>query len=282
MGSFFDWVSNTINFTDLRMPRLDISSVVDILIVAFLVYKVLVLFARTRAWTFIKGIGLLGVVYFVSDLFRLHTISWLVTNLFNVGIIAIIIIFQPEVRKALENIGKNAKISAITGNSDEPEEEIKNRALDEMVLACKKMSVDRTGAIIVIENDVPLGNLEATGTKLDAYVSHQLILSVFEDKLPLHDGAVIVSKSRISAAGCILPLTEKEISSELGTRHRAAVGVSEVSDASVIVVSNETGHISIATAGKLYKNLSEDEIRSMLYGMKKPPRRKLVSFFRPR
>jgi len=277
MRDFSDWISGV--FADLRMPNVEISSIIDILIVAFLIYKVLIFVARTRAWTLIKGISLLGVVYFLSDVFHLHTIRWLVSNTFNVGLIAIIIIFQPEVRKAFKTIGKNTKL-AITGGDNADGEEARQSALDEIVLACKKMSAVRTGALIVIENEVPLGNIEATGTKLDAKVTHQLIISLFEDKMPLHDGAVIISSSRLASAGCILPLTETEIGGEHGTRHRAAVGMSEVSDAHVLVVSNESGHISIATGGKLYKNLSEDEIRYMIYGMKKPPKRKLVSFFK--
>jgi diadenylate cyclase len=275
MGGIYNWVAGI--FTDLRMPGIEISSIIDILIVAFLIYKVLVFVARTRAWTLIQGISLLAVVYFLSDIFKLHTIRWLVSNTFNVGIIAIIIIFQPEVRKALEQLGKNTKM-AITGGDSQDTEQDKQNMLDEVISACKRMSAVRTGALIVIENEVPLGDIEATGTKLDARVTHQLLISLFEDKMPLHDGAAIISKSRLASAGCILPLTEQEIGAEHGTRHRAAVGISEVSDAHVLIVSNETGHISIATGGKLYRNLSEDEIRYMLYGMKKPPKRKLVSF----
>ncbi|MCL2702578.1 MAG: diadenylate cyclase CdaA [Defluviitaleaceae bacterium] len=280
MTDFFNWVAGTLNFTDLRMPGIEISSIADILIVAYLIYKVLVFAARTRAWTLIKGISLLAVVYMLSDIFKLHTIRWLISNTFNVGLIAIIIIFQPEVRKALEQIGKGTKL-VITG-VDENTEEDKQNVLDEIIDACKKMSAVRTGALIVIENEVPLGDIESTGTKLDARVTNQLLVSIFEDKMPLHDGAVVISKGRLASAGCLLPLTEKEIGAEHGTRHRAAVGISEESDAHVIIVSNETGHISIATGGRLYKNLSEDEIRSMLYGMRKPPKRKLVSFFKTR
>lgn len=280
MRDIFDWVVGSFNFTNLRMPGIEFSSIIDVTIVAYLIYKVLSFVARTRAWTLIKGISFLALVYFLSDVFRLHTIRWIVSNTFNVGLIAIIIIFQPEVRKALEQIGKGRKL-ALTP-TDEDAQEDNSGAVDEIIEASIKMSAVRTGALMVMENEVPLGDYETTGTKLDARVTHQLLISIFEDKMPLHDGAVIISNNRISSAGCILPLTEKEIGAEHGTRHRAAVGVSEVSDAHVIIVSNETGYISIATGGKLYKNLSEEEIRNMLHGMKKPPKRKLASFFRGR
>jgi diadenylate cyclase len=266
------------------MPEIGLSSVTDMLIIAFLIYRVLIWIAKTRAWTVIKGISLLAVIYFLSDVLKLHTIRFLILNTFDVGLIALIVIFQPEVRKALEQIGKGTvafNINKLVGGDAEADDDIKSSAVDEVISACRKMSMERTGALIVLANEVPLGDIEATGTRLDALTTHQLIISIFEDKMPLHDGAIVISKNhRIAAAGCILPLTEKEIGSELGTRHRAAVGCSEASDANVVVVSNETGFISIASEGKLYKNLSEVEIRSMLYGMKKPPKRKLASFFR--
>ena len=282
MSDVVRWFSGFFNFSSLRMPGVDLNSIIDISIVAYLIYKVLTFVARTRAWTLLKGISLLAIIYFLSDIFRLHTISWLVSNAFSVGIIALIVIFQPEVRKALEQIGKGRKLGMVLAPAAEDSEEDKQMAVDELILACKKMSAVRTGALIVIENEVPLGDVEATGLKLDAKITNQLLISIFEDKMPLHDGAVVISGNRIASAGCILPLTEKEIGAEHGTRHRAAVGISEVSDAHVIIVSNESGYISVATGGKLYKNLSEDEIRNMLHGMKRPPKRKLASFFRPR
>lgn len=263
---------------NLRLPRFGFNTLIDLLIVAYLIYKVMKWIEQTRAWTLFKGILLLAVVYIISEMLKLYTIRWIVSNTISVGLIAIIIIFQPEIRKALEQIGTGKlflKFAGDTGNENSAE-----KSIGEIIAAAKKMSKERTGALIVIENMVRLGDLETTGVTLDAIVTNQLILSIFEDKMPLHDGAIIVRKNRIAAAGCILPLTQKEIGAELGTRHRAAVGVSEVSDADVLVVSNETGHISIAAGGRIYLNLNDEEIRNMLTHNKKPPLRKRQNFLK--
>lgn len=284
MQNFIDWVVGHLNFTTMRIPSISISSIIEMILMAFIIYKVLVWIAQSRAWTLFKGILFLAVVYLLAGIFKFHIILWIVSNTFSVGLIALVIIFQPEVRKVLEQIGTgtlNTTLKNFAGSEEDPEE-TKTNAMDEIIAACQAMSKAHTGALIVLENEVPLGDIKATGVMLDAILTNQLIISIFEDKMPLHDGAVVVSKNRIAAAGCILPLTEKEIGGDLGTRHRAAVGLSEVSDAYVVIVSNETSAISIAYGGRLYRNLSEDEIRNMLYGTKKPPKRKLASFFRGR
>ena len=252
------------NLADASINRITLINIIDILIVAFFIYKVMLWIKETRAWSLFKGIVLVLSISSLSFLFGLTTIEWIVRHAVQTGILAMIIIFQPELRKALEELGKG-KIHMPFGTVSSSRK-ISEGTIDEVVKAVYAMSKLKTGALIVMERDVKLGDLEQTGTLVDASVSSSLIMNIFEDRTPLHDGAVIIRNNRIAAASCILPLTSAEIGKELGTRHRAAVGASEVSDACAIIVSEETGKVSVANGGRLYKGISPEELRSRLGG----------------
>ncbi|MDR1640457.1 MAG: diadenylate cyclase CdaA [Clostridiales bacterium] len=240
-----------------------LSNVIDILAISFAVYKILQWIRDTRAWSLFKGFLIVLVVYIVATLLNLVTLLWVLKMTFNVGLIALVVLFQPELRKALEQIGKG-KIFAFLKSDDKTASLLPTASVEEVLKACVSMAEARTGALIVIERNVAMGDLEETGIPIESIISRQLLENIFEDKTPLHDGAVIIRNNRIAAAACILPLTGHEIGKELGTRHRAAVGASEVSDAFVLVVSEETGAISLAQEGKLNRNLTEEQIRAAL------------------
>jgi len=261
------------NLPTLGMPRFGLNSVLDIAFIAFVAYRLLLWVKQTRAWTLFKGIAIILVVWAGATVLTMHVTTFIIEATFNIVAIALLVIFQPELRKALESIGKNRNIpffsqleSGAEANSTKTVEEIADAAL--------KMAAVKTGALIVIEQAVPLGDLETTGVPIDAVVSSQLLINIFEHNTPLHDGAVLVRENRVKAATCILPLTSNALSSDLGTRHRAAVGTSEGSDAYVLVVSEETGKISIAKDGKLYQGMSESDIKAMLLENIKPGKTK--------
>jgi len=260
-----------LNTTELIM------AVVDILIVAYVLYRVIKWIKETRAWSLFKGIFVIFSVLILSNLLMLHTIEWIISNTLNVGIIAVIIIFQPELRKALEQLGKGKIVSSVFSPTDERDaDELSQHSINEIIKAVSEMSKVRTGAIIAVQKKVGLADLESNGIMIDSAISKQLLLSIFEDKTPLHDGAVVIRDNRISAATCIFPLTEGSMGADLGTRHRSAVGASEISDAVVIVVSEETGIISVAQEGNLYRNMSEKDIELILSRDKKPTKFKTV------
>lgn len=261
---------NGYNLSKLSIPNIRITDIIDIIFVAILIYIVIAWIKETRAWSLFKGIIVIIIISLLSYKFNFYTISWIIEKTLSVGIIAIIVLFQPEFRKGLEKIGKGNIVFNIFDSDNEEKNNIKT--LEEIITACFKMSKVKTGALILIEQNVAVGDLEETGIPIDAIVSSQLLINIFENKTPLHDGAVLIRNNRVAAATCILPLTQTEIGLDLGTRHRAAVGASEVSDAYVIIVSEETGNVSIANQGKLFKNLSPDVVRNMLIN-ETPPRR---------
>jgi diadenylate cyclase len=240
-----------------------LTNMIDILAISFAVYKILLWIRDTRAWSLFKGFLVVLVVYVAATILNLITLLWVLKTTFNVGLIALVVLFQPELRKALEQIGKG-KIFAFFKSESETASFLPSTSVEEVLKACVSMSKARTGALIVIERNVAMGDLEETGIQIDAKISRQLLENIFEDKTPLHDGAVIIRNNRVAAAACILPLTGHEIGKELGTRHRAGVGASEVSDAFVLVVSEETGAISLAQQGKLERDLTEEQIRAAL------------------
>lgn len=265
--------------TDLTMPSVGIFDLLDIVIVAYIIYKIVFWIKETRAWALFKGILVIFVFAAVALILRLNTILWILSNTISVGIIAIIVVFQPEMRKALEQLGKGRFFSYFTKMDTAAKDDKANaRTIDEIVKATDKMAAVKTGALVLIEQEVPLGDLERTGIPIDAIVSSQLLINIFEHNTPLHDGAVIIRHNRVAAATCFLPLTESnDVSMELGTRHRAAIGASEVSDAFVIVVSEETGTISMAKGGVLYRNLTVETLRGMLsQTSQKSKKRKLI------
>lgn len=269
--SFFRGIFSGVNLSSFGIPNIGLNTIIDILAVAFISYNVLLWIKETRAWSLFKGIIVIFLISMISYLFELYTISWIISGTLNFGILAVVIIFQPEMRKALEQLGKGRFMQFL--NPVDKSDNIVDRTVEEIIAAAEKMAKARTGAIIVIEKQVALGDLERSGIPIDAIVSSQLLINIFENKTPLHDGAVIIRNNRISAASCILPLTQTEISPDLGTRHRAAIGASEVSDAFILVVSEETGTVSMASSGNLYRNLKANDIRDMLVEDIKPSKR---------
>ena len=259
---FFD----SLRLSDFIRPTVGITDILDILIVAFLTYKIIFWIKETRAWILFKGILVICVFSLIALLLNLITILWLISKTISVGIIAVIIVFQPELRRALEQLGKAGPfLNLFKFETDDNQNNFTEKTIDEIIKACVKMSRDKTGALMLVERQVPLGDFERTGIPIDAIVSSQLIINIFEKNTPLHDGAVIIKNNRVAAATCFLPLTDSnEISMDLGTRHRAAIGASEVSDAFIIIVSEETGAISLAKGGTLYRNLSSETLKNML------------------
>lgn len=251
------------------LPQIELNDVLDIIIISIIIYQVIKWVQLTRAWTLFKGIVVLLVCALFASLLQLHTISWLLSNSLGVGITALMIIFQPELRRALEQIGRQRLFSNLF-NTDPLRDEnmITQETIADLALACSKMSRVKTGALIVIEQSVGLGEYERNGIPIDAVVSSALLINIFEHNTPLHDGAVIIRGNRVSSATCYLPLTERtDIGKELGTRHRAAIGVSEVSDAVTLVVSEETGSITLVKDGALYPDLNRSTLTEMLNKM---------------
>ena len=266
----FDFFTNLFsNIPPFAMPHLDFFSILDILFITFVLYRVLMWIKQTRGWTLFKGILTIALIYFGAVLLSMETTVWIIEQSLTVAALAAVIIFQPEIRKALENLGKNRNIPFLNP-LEESQKANSAFCVEKIIDAAQKMSKVKTGALIVLEQQVPLGDLEASGVAIDAVVTSQLLINIFEHNAPLHDGAVLIRNNRVKAASCILPLTSEQLSSDLGTRHRAAVGVSEVSDAFALVVSEESGHISIAKDGKLHRNLTESEIKSMLLSDLRP------------
>ncbi|MBQ8857621.1 MAG: diadenylate cyclase CdaA [Lachnospiraceae bacterium] len=258
---FFD------SITSLRLSDIEWSDVAEIIILAVLIYHILLWIKTTRAWALVKGFAVILVFLLAAVLFNMDTILWIAEKIFSIGILAIVIVFQPELRRALEQLGQKNIIADILSldSSKEQVEVFTERTAEAIIKACVEMSKVKTGALIVIENSVPLGEYERTGINLDAQISSQLLLNIFEHNTPLHDGAIIVRGNRVVSATCYLPLSDNmELSKELGTRHRAAVGISEVSDAMTIVVSEETGAISITQNSELKRNVTADVLREQL------------------
>ncbi len=253
----------------MSMRPVDIgwSGVAEIIILAFLIYHILLWIKTSRAWSLLKGFIVIFAFLILALLFKMDAILWIAGKIFDIGILAVVIVFQPELRRALEQLGQKNFIAEFLNMEGTKAEgmEFNDRTVDAIVKACAEMSKVKTGALIVIENNVPLGEYERTGINLDAQVSSQLLLNIFEHNTPLHDGAIIVRGNRIVSATCYLPLSDNmELSKELGTRHRAAVGISEVSDAMTVVVSEETGGISISQYSELKRNISIEALRENL------------------
>lgn len=246
--------------------------ILDMAIVAFVLYRVAIWIKSTKVASLFKGLLLILVIYGVSQFLGLRTIAWLVESLFNIGLIAMVIVFQPELRKMLEEIGRGS-FAPHMQLSDEDKAQMDSS--HELITAVLSMAKTKTGALIVIEQQTSLQDIEQTGTAIDARLSKELILNLFHHNAPLHDGAMLIRRQRVAAASCILPLTASEIGKELGTRHRAAVGISENADALVLVVSEETGKISLAHQGKLQRNLDRGKLEKLLMGGG-TKRRKLV------
>lgn len=253
------------------IPRITITDILEIAFIAFLLYHIMMWFKSTRAWTLVKGLLVLLLFTGLAMVFQFNTILWIMKNTISVGVIAVIIIFQPEFRRALEQLGRKNFVSNIFSTDDEKSgRKIDKKILNEISKAVYAMSEVKTGALIVIEQEVRLGDYERTGIAIDAEVSSQLLINIFEHNTPLHDGAVLIRNNRIISATCYLPLSDNlDISKALGTRHRAAIGVSEVSDSITVIVSEETGAVSIAHNGKIISNLSRDNFISKVEELSK-------------
>ena len=247
-------------------PEMHLTDIVEILIIAFLVYQIMIWIKNTKAWMLLKGILVLGVFIFVAFLFQMHTILWIASNSLTVLATALIVVFQPELRRALEKLGERKYISAVMPfDSSKDKGRFSEETIDGIVDASYVMGKAKTGALIVVEQAIKLTEYESTGIQLDCIVSSQVLINIFEHNTPLHDGAIIIRNDRIVSATCYLPLSDNMgLSKELGTRHRAAVGLSEVSDALVIVVSEETGYVSVAQGGVLDRNISREKLREYL------------------
>lgn len=252
-------------------PTITKTDIAEIIIITLLIYNILVWIKQTRAWNLLKGIIVVLVIVLIAAMFQMNTILWLASKTINVAVIAIIIVFQPELRRALEQLGqKNFFTSLFSFDSQKGQERFSERVTNEVVKATYEMAKVKTGALIVIEQDVNLGEYERTGIALDSMISSQLLINIFEHNTPLHDGAIIVLGERIVSATCYLPLSDNlSLSKELGTRHRAAVGISEVCDALTIVVSEETGNVSIAIGGELYRNVDAEYLKGKLNFIRK-------------
>ena len=262
MGAFWEKASIYLN-----LPKITMTDVVEILIITFLFYYMLVWIKNTRAWVLLKGIMVILLFVLVAAVFQMNTIIWIAKNTLSVAITAIVIIFQPEIRKALENLGqKNFLTSFFTFDFSKGEiAKFTDKTINELVKACYEMGKVKTGALIVMEEEIVLSEYERTGIAVDGILTSQLLINIFEKNTPLHDGAVIVRGDRVVSATCYLPLTDSlSISKDLGTRHRAAVGISEVSDSLTIVVSEETGKVSIAMGGELYRNVDAEFLKNKL------------------
>ena len=262
MGAFWEKASIYLN-----LPKITMTDIVEILIITFLFYYMLVWIKNTRAWVLLKGIMVILLFVLVAAVFQMNTIIWIAKNTLSVAITAIVIIFQPEIRKALENLGqKNFLTSFFAFDFSKGEiAKFTDKTINELVKACYEMGKVKTGALIVIEDEIVLSEYERTGIAVDGILTSQLLINIFEKNTPLHDGAVIVRGDRVVSATCYLPLTDSlSISKDLGTRHRAAVGISEVSHSLTIVVSEETGKVSIAMGGELYRNVDAEFLKNKL------------------
>ena len=271
MEVLLNWWNRLIFF----VPTIRPINIIEILIISVLIYYILIWIRDSRAWTLLKGLLVIFAFVLVAYFFKMTTILWLFQNLISVIIISIFVLFQPEIRRALEQLGRKnilASVFNIAGVSEDLVHTAKTqeKTVMEIIKACMEMSRTKTGALIVIEQDVRLSEYERTGIFLASLVSSQLLINIFEHNTPLHDGAVFIRDNRVVAATCYLPLSDNMLlSKELGTRHRAGVGISEVSDSVTLIVSEETGMISVAHDGMLFRGLNQDELKERLTNLLK-------------
>ena len=265
-------ISAYLDYYGFNLPSVQPTDVVEICIITYFIYQVLLWIKNTRAWMLFRGILIILGFLLLAAVFQMNTILWLGETLFSAGFVALMSVYHPELRKALEQLGRSNVLSAIAslGFSKSMEQRFTDRTVSDLVMASFEMGAVKTGALIVIEKTDPLTEYERTGISLDAVLTRQLLINIFEKNTPLHDGAVIVRGDRVVSATCYLPLSDNmELSKELGTRHRAAVGISEVSDAVTIVVSEETGSISIARDGELIRNVTDEQLQEELKQLQK-------------
>lgn len=263
--SFFDSIYSLFNQIIFAVANITPFDILDILIVAFIVYKAVEFLKESRAGQLIKGIAILLVVFAIANLFDLVSLKWLLSKVFDYALIAIVVVFQPELRRALEKVGRSNLAAIAKGQFGDNSDEVVSDCIATVCKAVMTMSDKRIGALIVFERDSKLGDIANTGTFINADSSEEMINNIFFPKSPLHDGAMIVRDGKILAAGCILPLTtHNDLNSQLGTRHRAAIGMSENSDAVVVIVSEETGTVSVAMNGAITRNYNSVTLKEVL------------------
>ena len=257
------------------IPRITLKNLLEIAIITLLIYEMLVWIKNTRAWTLLKGILLIFGFFVCAAVLELDTIIWLLEKTSYIAVTAVLIVFQPELRKALEQLGSRNVLTSLFSSEDgkKTNEEFNEKTINELVRASFEMSKVKTGALMVIERGTPLGEIERTGIEVDGIVTSQLLINIFEHNTPLHDGAVVIRGNRVAAATCYLPLSDStKISKALGTRHRAGLGISEVTDSITVIVSEETGKISIAYRGQLNRNLKAEDIERYLMKIQNKPK----------
>lgn len=264
-----------------RVPHVGILDVLEILILAFLMYQVMIMIKNARAWTFLKGIAVVVIFLGVAVVLNMSTIIWVAEKMLTLVAIAIIVALQPEIRRMIEQIGqKNILAELLSFDYKQNQGRFSDQTLEELIKACFEMGKVRTGALIVIEHNSPLVEYERTGIAVDGLVTNQLLINIFEHNTPLHDGAVIIRGDRVISATCYLPLTDgRTLSKDLGTRHRAGVGISELTDSMTIIVSEETGKVSVAYKGDLFYNLTPDTLREKLELIQDKPQEEKKSKF---
>ena len=260
--NFWDKMTDLFGVSNMSV---DIIDFIEIFIIAFLFYHILIWIKSTRAWTLFKGIMIILLFVLIASIFQMSTVLWIAEKTLNVGLIALVVIFQPELRKALENLGNRNFFGRLFNFNKQEEAKFSDRTIDELVKASFAMGKVKTGALIVIEDSIILNEYKRTGIDVDGILTSQLLINIFEKNTPLHDGAVIVRGDRVISATCYLPLSDSlSLSKSLGTRHRAAVGISEVSDSLTIIVSEETGKVSMAMRGQSYHDINPEFMREKL------------------
>ena len=268
MGNVMDFIKYHLRMTKFSLPSsIRVIDIVQILLIAIFVYYLMVWIKNTRAYTLLKGVMFVSIFLIIAAVLRMDTILWICQQLSVVAITGVLIIFQPELRRALEQLGEKKMFSNLISfdNGKQVDERITDRTIGELIHAAYAMGEVKTGALIVVEQNIILQEYEKTGIAMDSLISSQLLINIFEHNTPLHDGAVIVRENRIVSATCYLPLSDNmELSKQLGTRHRAGVGISEVTDSVTIIVSEETGQVSVAEGGHLMRNVSSSELREVL------------------
>ena len=249
----------------LRSFNIRWEDIVEVIIISFLLYQIMAWVKHTKVWLLMKGIVIIMAFILFAIAFKMHTIIWIVEHVLSIAVTAMIVILQPELRHALEELGRKSFVTNLITFEKPTDERFSDKTVNDLVKASFEMGKVKTGALMVIEQNVLLTEYERTGIEVDGLISSQLIINIFEHNTPLHDGAVIIRGNRVISATCYLPLSDNmEISKELGTRHRAAVGISEVTDALTIIVSEETGHVSVTYEGKLYRNLDANGLREKI------------------
>lgn len=265
MDMILERLSSMVETFSLLSFNIRWEDIVEVIIISFLLYQIMAWAKHTKVWLLMKGIMIIMAFILLAVFFEMHTIVWIVQNVLSLAVIAVIVVLQPELRHALEELGRKSFITNIITFEKPTDERFSDKTVNDLVKASFEMGKVKTGALMVIEQNVLLTEYERTGIEVDGLISSQLIINIFEHNTPLHDGAVIIRGNRIVSATCYLPLSDNMgISKELGTRHRAGIGISEVTDALTIIVSEETGHVSVTYEGKLYRNLDANGLREKI------------------